>query len=98
LICNREPFEYSLSNSDIHITFNSASLFDAYDYGLKTILLDNNLSRLNSYYRELMISDFVIVNPDLDIDFDNHFKKTNHEEHLLNFNFKDFILENMKLC
>jgi len=98
IISNREPFEYSLSNSDIHITFNSASLFDAYDYGLKTILLDNNLSRLNSYYRELMISDFVIVNPDLDIDFDNHFKKNNHEEHLLNFNFKDFILENMKLC
>ncbi len=98
IVNNRQPLEFSLLNSDIHITYNSASLFDAYDYGLKTILLDNNLSRLNSYYGELMISDLVIVNPDLDINFDKHFKKINHNELALDFNINDFVLNNVKVC
>ena len=92
LIGNREPFEYSLSNSDVHITYNSASLFDAHDYGLKTILLDNNVTRLSCYYGELMTSDFVIVSPDLVVDLDGLFKKAIYEEDTLDFNIEEFFL------
>ena len=98
IISNKEPLEYSLLNSDIHITYNSASLFDAVDYGLKTILLDDDLSRLNSYYGELMISDYVIVNPTLEIDFIKHFKQSTPKEDSDNFDYEDFILTNMKSC
>ena len=98
IINNKEPLEYSLLNSDIHITYNSASLFDAFDFGLKTILLDHNISRLNSYYGELMYSDFVIVEPTLEVNFNKHFKQKKYKEDSDNFDFEDFILKNMKSC
>ena len=98
IINNKEPLEYSLLNSDIHITYNSASLFDAFDYGLKTILLDDNQSRLNSYYGELMNSGFVIVEPTLEIDFNKHFKHKKYKEDSDDFDFEDFILKNMISC
>lgn len=98
IVCNKEPLEYSLSNSDIHITYNSASIFDAIDYGLKTILLDNNLSRLNSYYGELMSSDYVIVNTNLEMNFTEHFSKKKNSEDAVDFDFEHFILNNMKVC
>ena len=98
IINNKEPLEYSLLNSDIHITYNSASLFDAFDFGLKTILLDDNISRLNSYYGELMYSDFVIVEPTLEIDFNKHFKQKKYKEDSDDFDFEDFVLKNMRSC
>jgi hypothetical protein len=93
IINNQKPLEYSLANSDLHITFNSASLFDAFDYGLKTILLDDNMSRLNSYYGELMNSDFIIVEPTLEIDFNKHFTQKKYKEDSDDFDFEDFILK-----
>ena len=98
IINNNEPLEYSLLNSDIHITYNSASLFDAFDYGLKTILLDDNLSRLNSYYGELMNSDFVVVDPTLEYDYTEHFAHEKHTEESDDFDFEDFVLKNMSSC
>lgn len=98
-ICNDKPLEYSLSKSDLHITFNSASLFDAYDYGLKTILLDDNFKRLHHYYGELMDSSYVIVDPKLEIDLSNHFYESiyNKQNEALNsLNFEKFIIQNIK--
>ena len=97
--CNRMPLEHSLANSDLHITFNSATLFDAMDYGLKTILLDENLERLNNYFGELMDSNSVIVDPKLEIDFSKHFyekKQKKQDGALNNFNFEDLILKNVR--
>lgn len=98
-ICNKRPLEDSLSKSDLHITFNSASLFDAYDYGLKTILLDDNLNRLNQYFGKLMDSNYVIVDPKLEMDLSNHFyEKTEKEQNevLNNLTFEEFIKKNIK--
>tara|TARA_Y100001935_G_scaffold253855_1_gene261239 strand:- start:329 stop:1588 length:1260 start_codon:yes stop_codon:yes gene_type:complete len=99
ILCNQKPLEYSLANSDLHITFNSASLFDAIDYGLKTILLDHNLTRLNQYFGELMDSNSVIVDPNLEIDFSNHFSENNqktYNEASNDFNLEDFISKNIR--
>ena len=99
IICNQKPLEYSLANSDLHITFNSASLFDAIDYGLKTILLDHNLTRLNQYFGELVDSNSVIVDPNLEIDFSKHFSENNqktYNEASNDFNFEDFISKNIR--
>ena len=98
-ICNQKPIEYSLAKSDIHITFNSAVLFDAMDYDLKTILLDDNLIRLKHYFGELIDTDSVIVDPKLKINFSKHFYKVkkNKESHALNdINIDDFISSNLK--
>ncbi len=98
-ICNDRPLDYSLANSDIHITFNSASLFDAYDYGLKTILLDDKFKRLYHYFGELMDSNYVIVDPKLEIDLSNHFYDTidkKQNEDLNSLRFEEFILKNIK--
>jgi len=95
-ICNQRPLEFSLANSDIHITFNSASVFDAYDYGLKTILMDDNLEKLTMLFEELMDSGFIIVDPNLEINFSKHFekiKKSNNKD-VFN-NFEDFIAKNI---
>ena len=97
--CNQMPLEYSLSNSDLHITFNSASLFDAMDYGLKTIILDDNFERLNNYFGELMNSNSIIVDPKLEINLSKHFDKNQQkkqDETLNNFNFQDLILKNVR--
>jgi hypothetical protein len=96
-ICNKNPLDYSLANSDIHITFNSASVFDAIDYGLKTILMDDNLEKLNMIFEELMDSGSIIVDPNLEIDFSKHFsgKKQNNNEAFNDFNFEDFISKNI---
>tara|TARA_Y100000389_G_scaffold102965_1_gene99824 strand:+ start:9419 stop:10672 length:1254 start_codon:yes stop_codon:yes gene_type:complete len=96
--CNQMPLEYSLTESDLHITFNSATLYDAMDYGLKTILLDENLERLNNYYGEIMDSNSVVVDSKLEIDFSEHFDEKNQKNQdglLNNFNFENFILKNI---
>ena len=101
IINNKKPLEYSLLNSDIHVTYNSACLFDAFDYGLKTILLDDNLLRLNRYFGELMNSSYVIVDPSLEFDFSKYFnqrKEKDYKESSIDFNFKSFISENMIQC
>ena len=92
------PLEYSLTESDLHITFNSATLYDAMDYGLKTILLDENIERLSSYYGELMDSNSLVVDSKLELDFSEHFDEKNQKKQdksLNNFNFEDFILKNI---
>lgn len=96
--CNQMPLEYSLTESDLHITFNSATLYDAMDYGLKTILLDENIERLSSYYGELMDSNSLVVDSKLELDFSEHFDEKNQKKQdksLNNFNFEDFILKNI---
>tara|TARA_B110000027_G_scaffold67539_1_gene72219 strand:- start:7282 stop:8544 length:1263 start_codon:yes stop_codon:yes gene_type:complete len=101
IINNNKPLEYSLVNSDLHITYNSASFFDAFDYGLKTILLDDNLLRLNRYFGELMNSSYVIVDPSLEFDFSMYFnqkKEKDYKESSIDFNFKSFISENIIQC
>ena len=45
-----------------------------------------------------MISDYVIVNPTLEIDFIKHFKQSTPKEDSDNFDYEDFILTNMKSC
>ena len=95
IVNNQKPLEYSLVNSDLHITYNSASLFDALDYGLKTILLDDNLAKLYEFFGELMDSSYVIVDPSLENDFSKYFNKKNHQEASIDFDFEDFISKNI---
>lgn len=98
-ICNKKPLEYSLTKSDLHITFNSASVFDASDYGLKTVLLDDNHNRLNNYFGELIESGNLIVDPNLEINLSEHFSKTKQNiinKDLNDFGFKDFIFQNLR--
>lgn len=83
ITCNKNPLEDSLIKSDLHITFNSACVYDALNYNLKTILLDEDIIRLENYYGELMNSKFVKIDPNLKIDFVNCFKReceTNNED------------------
>ena len=98
-ICNKKPLEFSLSKSNLHITFNSASLYDAIDYDLKTILLDDNLARLKNYFGELIDTNYVAVDSKLNIDFNKYFDRIeeNEEKDFLNsFNFEKFILSNTR--
>lgn len=98
-ICNKKPLEFSLSKSNLHITFNSASLYDAIDYDLKTILLDDNLARLKNYFGELIDTNYVAVDSKLNTDFNKYFDRIeeNEEKDFLNsFNFEKFILSNTR--
>ena len=91
--------EFSLSKSNLHITFNSASLYDAIDYDLKTILLDDNLARLENYFGELIDTKYVVVDSKLNIDFNKYFdriEKNEDKDFLKSFNFEKFILSNTK--
>ena len=90
LVANQRPLEFALARSDLHITFNSAALFDAYDFGITTILLDKKTQRLRSYYGELLKTDLVEMEPDLTVDFDKYFKKKNKKE-IYEFNLQKFI-------
>lgn len=89
---NSLPLEVSLSQSDLHITFNSASLFDAYDFGLKTILLDENIVRLRNYFGELIDTDLVHVDSVSEINLDNLFNQVNSLQQSYYFDFEKFLL------
>jgi len=97
--CNQKPLEYSLANSSLHITYNSASLFDAFDFGLKTILLDNNIQRIKQYFDEFLDNGYAIIDPKLEIGFEkylNCIEENNKSKVLDNSIIYEFISQNIK--
>jgi hypothetical protein len=89
-ICNKYPLDHSFAYSNLHITFNSASIFDAMDYGIVSIVLDKDLEKLRRYLGDLVDSKFVVSDPNLEMDFSNYLTKMNNLEN--NFaNFDKFL-------
>lgn len=92
--CNKYPLDNSLSYSDLHITFNSACVFDAMDYNVISIVLDGDVSKIKSYFGELTETEFIRIDPELKtIDSTAFDKQTSLEDFKL---FDDFI-ESIKI-
>jgi len=91
-ICNKYPLDHSFAYSNLHITYNSASIFDAMDYGIVSIVLDDDLEKLRRYLGKLVDTKFVITDPTLKTDLFEHFSKNNNLENNF-YNFYNFINE-----
>jgi len=75
IICNQKPLDFSMSICDLHITYNSATAFEAMDYDLTTVLLDGDEVRLRYYFGDMLNSDLVLVDVDLRHDMQKLFRK-----------------------
>ena len=80
IICNQKPLDYSMSISDLHITYNSATAFEAMDYNLTTILLDTDKIRLQDYFGDLLESNYMLIDPYLEQNIEKLFQKLNYED------------------
>lgn len=91
ILSNQLPLDYSMSISDLHITFNSACVFDAVDYNLQTILLDKNIERVKSYFGELFDAKFVHVSTNLDENINFKIQETHLDKIIIQDDLNSFL-------
>ncbi|TCP22922.1 hypothetical protein EV195_11051 [Tenacibaculum skagerrakense] len=97
-ICNLKPLEFSLTKANLHVTFNSACLFDALDYGVPTVLLDKDIKRLENYFGNLLSSNIVHVDDGTGIDIKELIEnsKIQNSDYLTDFlKFKEKLLQDI---